>query len=101
MGETKKKISRILKEKHAKGDVKARSKTDPKKVRKGFTHSEETRKKISQSLRNRWQNDEGFQKKMRESFSSRETAHKRISESLKKRWQDPEFHRSMMEKMST
>merc|ERR1712176_1310700 len=42
--ETKKKISRILKEKHAKGEVKTRSKTDPKKVRKGFTHSEETRK---------------------------------------------------------
>eukprot|EP00535_Pseudo-nitzschia_heimii_P010260 CAMPEP_0197191078 /NCGR_PEP_ID=MMETSP1423-20130617/22736_1 /TAXON_ID=476441 /ORGANISM="Pseudo-nitzschia heimii, Strain UNC1101" /LENGTH=537 /DNA_ID=CAMNT_0042643617 /DNA_START=388 /DNA_END=2001 /DNA_ORIENTATION=+ len=98
--ETKKKISRILKEKHAKGEVKARSKPDPNKVRKGFTHSEETRKKISQSLRKRWKNDEGFQKKMKESFSSRETAHKRISESLKKRWQEPEFRRSMMEKMS-
>ena len=98
--ETKKKISRILKEKHAKGEVKARSKTDPNKVRKGFTHSEETRKKISASLRKRWQNDEGFQKKMKESFNSRENAHKRISESLKKRWQDPEFRSSMMEKMS-
>jgi len=98
--ETKNKISRILKEKHAKGEVKARSKTDPEKVRKGFTHSEETRKKISQSLRKRWQDDEVFQKKMKDSISSRENARKRISESLKKKWQDPEFRRSMMEKIS-
>jgi len=98
--ETKKKISRILKEKHAKGEVKKRSKTDPTKVRKGFTHSEETRRKISQSLRKRWQDDEAFQEKMKESFSTRETSRKRISESLKKKWQDPEFRRGMMEKMS-
>lgn len=62
--ETKQKISRILKEKHAKGEVKRRAKPDPSKVRRGFTHSEETRKKISASLRKRWQDDEGFQKKM-------------------------------------
>lgn len=98
--ETKKKISRILKEKHAKGEVKKRAKTDPSKVRKGFTHSEETRKKISQSLRKRWQNDAGFKEKMKESFNSRENSRKRISESLKKKWQDPEFRRNMMEKMS-
>ena len=35
---TKKKISQILKEKHAKGEVKSRSKVDPSKVRRGFTH---------------------------------------------------------------
>jgi hypothetical protein len=98
--ETKKKISRILKEKHANGEVKRRSKTDPTKVRKGFTHSEETRKKISQSLRKRWQDDEGFQEKMKLSMNSRESSRKRISESLKKKWQDPEFRRDMMEKMS-
>ncbi len=98
--ETKKKISRILKEKHAKGEVKKRAKTDPSKVRKGFTHSEETRKKISESLRKRWQNDEGFQKKMKDSITSRETSRKRISESLKKKWQDPDFRRGMMEKIA-
>jgi hypothetical protein len=98
--ETKQKISRILKEKHANGEVKRRSKADPTKVRKGFTHSEETRKKISQSLRKRWQDDEGFQEKMKQSISSRESSRKRISESLKKKWQDPEFRREMMEKMS-
>jgi len=98
--ETKQKISRILKEKHANGEVKRRSKTDPTKVRKGFTHSEETRKKISQSLRKRWQDDEGFQEKMKQSITSRQSSRKRISESLKKKWQDPEFRRDMMEKMS-
>lgn len=98
--ETKKKISRILKEKHAKGEVKPRSKADPNKIRKGFTHSEETRKKISDSLRKRWQDDEGFQKKMKQSFNSRQDVRKRISESLKKKWQDPEFRNGMMEKIS-
>lgn len=98
--ETKKKISRILKEKHAKGEVKPRAKTDPSKVRKGFTHSEETRRKISESLRKRWRSDEGFQKKMKDSITSRETARKRISESLKKKWQDPDFRREMMDKMA-
>uniref|UniRef100_A0A7S4AB63 Nuclease associated modular domain-containing protein n=1 Tax=Pseudo-nitzschia australis TaxID=44445 RepID=A0A7S4AB63_9STRA len=98
--ETKKKISRILKEKHAKGEVKRRAKLDPSKVRRGFTHSEETRKKISQSLRNRWQDDDQFQKKMKESFTNREDVRKKISESLKKKWQDPEFRSGMMDKMS-
>ena len=98
--ETKKKISRILKEKHAKGEVKKRAKTDPSKVRKGFTHSAETRRKISESLRKRWQNDKSFQKKMKDSITSRETSRKRISESLKKKWQDPEFRKDMMEKMA-
>lgn len=98
--ETKKKISRILKEKHANGEVKKRAKPDPGKVRKGFKHSEETRKRISESLRKRWQDDEGFQKKMKDSINSRESARERISASLKKKWQEPEFRRTMMEKMS-
>ena len=98
--ETKKKISQILKEKHAKGEVKPRSKIDPSKVRKGFTHSEETRKKISESLRKRWRDDEGFRTSMKKSYSSREDVRKRISLSLKKKWQDPEFRNTMMEKMS-
>ncbi|MGK3744729.1 MAG: hypothetical protein ACI8RD_013112 [Bacillariaceae sp.] len=98
--ETKKKISQILKEKHAKGEVKPRSKIDPSKVRKGFTHSEETRKKISESLRKRWRDDEGFRTSMKKSYSSREDVRKRISLSLKKKWQDPEFRNAMMEKMS-
>lgn len=98
--ETKKKISRILKEKHAKGEVKPRAKPDPSKVRRGFTHSEETRRKISQSLRKRWQDDEQFQEKMKESFTNRDDVRKKISESLKKKWQDPEFRSGMMDKIS-
>jgi len=98
--ETKKKISRILKEKHAKGEVKQRAKLDPNKVRRGFTHSEETRRKISESLKKRWQNDEEFQEMMKESFTNREDVRRKISESLKKKWQDPEFRSGMMDKIS-
>jgi len=97
---TKRKISMILKEKHAKGEVKPRAKADPSKVRKGFTHTAETREKISQSLRKRWKNDEGFQEKMKESVNSRKDVRQKISDSLKKKWQDPEFRSGMMEKMS-
>jgi len=98
--ETKRKISKILKEKHAKGEVKPRSQIDPSKIRKGFTHSEETRKKISESLRKRWQNDAEFRIKMKESYVSRQDVRQRISSSLKKKWQDPEFRSGMMKKMT-
>jgi len=98
--ETKRKISKILKEKHAKGEVKPRSQIDPSKVRKGFTHSEETRKKISESLRKRWRNDEEFRTSMKKSYVSRQDVRERISSSLKKKWQDPEFRSGMMKKMS-
>jgi len=98
--ETKRKISQILKEKHAKGEVKPRSQIDPSKIRKGFTHSEETRKKISESLRKRWQNDAEFRIKMKKSYVSRQDVRQRISSSLKKKWQDPDFRSGMMKKMT-
>jgi hypothetical protein len=50
--ETKAKISKILKEKFAKGEIKKREYKGP--FRKGFTHSEETRAKISQTLKKKW-----------------------------------------------
>jgi len=50
--ETKEKISKILKEKHAKGEIKKRKYEGP--FRKGFTHSEETKEKIRESLRRKW-----------------------------------------------
>lgn len=50
--ETKKKISKILKEKHAKGEIKKREYSGP--FRKGFTHSEETKQKIRDSLKKKW-----------------------------------------------
>lgn len=101
--ETRAKISKILKEKHAKGEIKPR-KVDPNKVRKGFTHSEETRAKISASLRERWANDPEYREKMRQQTiksSTSEETRQRISETLKKKWQDPEFRAEMMEKMSS
>mmetsp|Transcript_38409 Transcript_38409/g.92923 ORF Transcript_38409/g.92923 Transcript_38409/m.92923 type:complete len:533 (+) Transcript_38409:222-1820(+) len=101
--ETKAKISKILKEKHAKGEVKRRT-VDPSKTRKGFTHSEETRAKISASLKERWANDPEYREKMKEQSrksSSSEETRKRISETLKKKWKDPEFRSQMLEKMAT
>jgi len=50
--ETRKKISMILKEKHARGEVAKRKYNGP--FRKGFTHSEETKEKIRQSLKKKW-----------------------------------------------
>lgn len=50
--ETKAKISTILKEKWANGEMKKRSYTGP--FRKGFSHSEETKEKIRQALKKKW-----------------------------------------------
>ncbi|KAG7368288.1 NUMOD3 motif protein [Nitzschia inconspicua] len=100
--ETKAKISKALKEKHASGQVKKRQ-LDPSKVRRGFTHSEETRRKISASLKKRWNNDDEYREHMKESYSkanSREETRRKISESLKRRWSDPEFREDMTKKMA-
>lgn len=101
--ETRAKISKILKEKHARGEIKRKA-VDPSKVRRGFTHSEETRRKISESLRNRWQKDTDYREMMTKNMKdlySREEARKKISESLKKKWQDPEFRNEMLAKMNS
>jgi hypothetical protein len=101
--ETRKKISRILKEKHARGEVK-RTPRDPSMIRRGFQHSEETRRKISESLRKRWATDEEYRKNMRErsqeANKSSETR-QRISETLRQKWQDPEFRSRMMNKIGS
>ena len=100
--ETRQKISRILKEKHARGEVK-RTPVDPSKVRRGFTHSEETRRKISESLKKRWANDEEYRENMLEKSTqanAREATRRRISESLRQKWQDPEFREKMLSKIS-
>jgi hypothetical protein len=101
--ETKAKISKILKEKHAKGEIKRRSTVDPSKVRRGFTHSEETRAKISEALKKRWANDPEYREKMKTHVTRTNTkpeTRQRISETLKKKWRDPEFRAEMLEKMS-
>lgn len=97
---TKRKISMILKEKHARGEIKPRAKIDPSKIRRGFTHSEETRKKISESLRKKWSQDENYRTTMKASHATRKDVRGKISETLKKKWRDPEYRASMMAKMA-
>jgi len=101
--ETRQKISKVLKEKYANGEIK-RKPVDPSKVRRGFTHSEETRKRISESLKKRWSTDEEYREKMQQkslAFSNRDDIKKRISATLKQKWQDPEFCEEMMTKMGS
>jgi hypothetical protein len=99
---TKQKISQILKEKYASGEVKPRT-IDPTKVRKGFTHSDETRRKISESLKRRWADDEGYRENMMEKFNTANAnsqVRDKISASLRKKWQDPEFRSEMLDKIA-
>jgi NUMOD3 motif len=100
--ETKAKISKILKEKHARGEISRRT-VDPLKVRRGFTQSEETKQKISESLRMRWSLDPEYRERMttnmKKAYNNVEVRQK-LSETLKKKWQDPGFREEMLEKMS-
>jgi hypothetical protein len=100
--ETRRKISQVLKEKFATGQLTRRS-VDPDKVRKGFTHSEETRAKISESLRRRWATDDRYRASMKRAKSlvtSKEEVRQKISQTLREKWQDPEFREAMLEKMA-
>lgn len=83
--ETRKTISNILKEKLANGEIKKR-KVDPNKVRKGVMYSNETRAKISVTLRNRWANDDIYRNYMVKKTTTAKImidTRKRISETLK------------------
>jgi NUMOD3 motif len=100
--ETRQKISRVLKERYATGQIQRRA-VDPDKVRKGFTHSAETRAKIAESLRKRWATDDRYRTNMlrkASTSSSQEETRQKISNSLKEKWQDPEFRESMLAKMA-
>ena len=98
---TKQKISKVLKEKYANGEVKKR-KRDPTKVRRGFKHTEETKAKIRESLKRKWAEDTEYRELMTNktvaSGNLDNSVRKRISETLKKKWEDPTFRASMMEK---
>jgi len=99
--ETKDKISAILKEKWARGEVKKRAPSTGQR-RKGFKHSEETKQKIRDSLRERWANDPEYRAKKEESARRQNTSassREKIAKSLKKKWEDPKFRAYMMEKM--
>ncbi|GAX26351.1 hypothetical protein FisN_16Lh193 [Fistulifera solaris] len=100
--ETKQKISSILKEKYASGEIDGKRNVDPSKVRRGFSHSEETRAKISASLRKRWSEDPEYRATMLAKTgagNSQEHVRQKISETLKRKWQDDEFRSAMLEKM--
>lgn len=99
--ETKDKISAILKEKWAKGEVKKRAPSTGQR-RKGFKHSEETKQKIRESLKKRWAEDPEYRAKKEESARKQNTAassREKIANTLKKKWEDPKFRAYMMEKM--
>jgi NUMOD3 motif len=100
--ETRAKISKILKEKHARGEITRRA-ADPSKVRRGFTQSEETKRKISESLRMRWSKDTEYRDRMTTTMKttySKVEVRQKVSETLKKKWQDPQFRQEMLEKMN-
>jgi NUMOD3 motif len=100
--ETKRRISSVLKQKHAAGEIKRRT-INPENVRRGFTHSEETRRKISASLRSRWANDPDYRAKMIQisnTVNTLESVRQKISESLREKWRDETFRESMMSKMA-
>ncbi|KAL3909211.1 MAG: hypothetical protein SGILL_008174 [Bacillariaceae sp.] len=97
--ETRAKISKALKERHAKGGVKKRV-IDPSKVRRGFKQSEETRRKISETLKKRWRDDDDYRDTMVKSCTeanSKAETRKKISETMKRRWQDPDFRENMVQ----
>ena len=104
--ETKKKISTILKQKYANGEIQ-RKPRDPSTVRKGFKHTEETKAKIAETLRRKWAEDEQYREHMTQrtiangDVRNAPSVRSRIAETLRKRWEDPEFRASMMEKFKT
>uniref|UniRef100_A0A6U6K8I3 Nuclease associated modular domain-containing protein n=1 Tax=Odontella aurita TaxID=265563 RepID=A0A6U6K8I3_9STRA len=101
--ETKAKISAVLKEKWARGEVKKR-KPNGGARKKGFKHSDETKQKIRESLKKRWATDPEYRAKKVSSAkkqNSSDDARKKIAETLRKKWEDPEFRAYMMERMAT
>eukprot|EP00978_Attheya_sp_CCMP212_P000932 scaffold1983_cov45-Attheya_sp.AAC.2 len=101
--ETKAKISKILKEKWANGEVKQRAPINPANVRRGFTHTEETKQKIRDSLKKRWAEDPEYRQRQVEKATkaaSEGDVRTRIGQTLKEKWKDPEFRSFMMEKIS-
>ena len=75
---------------------------DPSKVRRGFSHTDETKAKISDSLKKKWADDVDYranQVNQALAINSAVNTKQKISESLKAKWQDPEFRDKMMEKI--
>lgn len=99
--ETRQKISQVLREKYATGEVK-RAPRDPSTVRRGFSHSDATKEKIRETLKRKWAEDVEY----RESMMNKTIANgsvagsirQRIADTLKKKWEDPEFRAEMLDK---
>ena len=99
--ETRQKISQVLREKYATGEVK-RAPRDPSTVRRGFSHSDATKEKIRETLKRKWAEDVNY----RESMMNKTIANgavsgsirQRIAETLKKKWEDPDFRAEMLDK---
>ena len=89
----------MLKERYASGGVK-RATRDPNTIRRGFTHSEETKAKIRESLKRKWAEDTEYRDLMTNktvaSGNVGSSVRKRIAETLRKRWEDPDFRTKMM-----
>jgi len=94
--ETKQKISKVLKDKYASGEIVWKRTVDPAKVRRGYTHSEETRAKISASLKKRWQDDDYRNNMAEKTKNSCSEVRQKISNTLRAKWQDPAFRASMI-----
>jgi len=100
--ETKQKISKILKEKFASGEIKRSPRASSS--RKGFKHSEATRAKISAALRKKWATDTEYQAKQSQTQTGKAngtTARRKISKTLKEKWRDPAFREKMMKSMKS
>lgn len=99
--ETRQKISQVLREKYATGEVK-RAPRDPSTVRRGFSHSDATKEKIRETLKRKWAEDVNYRESMMNKTIANgavaESIRQRIAETLKKKWEDPDFRAEMLDK---
>mmetsp|Transcript_41803 Transcript_41803/g.96706 ORF Transcript_41803/g.96706 Transcript_41803/m.96706 type:complete len:265 (-) Transcript_41803:366-1160(-) len=64
-------------------------------------HSEETKRKISETLKKKWEHDQEYRDKiMAYANNSSEETRSKISATLRARWADPEFRQRMTERRS-
>jgi len=99
--ETRQKISQVLREKYATGEVK-RTPRDPSTIRRGFSHSDATKEKIRETLKRKWAEDVNYREAMMNKTIANSSVagsiRQRIAETLKKKWEDPNFRAEMLDK---
>jgi NUMOD3 motif len=117
--ETKQKISQILKTKYANGEIKLREINTRQQyynqsnytnttststwrhhvVRSGFSHSDETKRKISESLKRLWSTNETYRSNMMNTSSyvnARDDVRQKIGSSLRTKWNTNHTFRQQM-----